>query len=144
MGGCCGGQSEGYTDTPQKTDKNGRQVMKYEIDVATTEKEKNTHVLDSHLRERWIFRKKCWTARVLHINVAFDGMPCKHSSGQMEYFTNLEDTGMWRKSLSPKRNLSVGVTGFDVTKKLCLDSSGKIVKYVIHYSPKESSVHQNC
>lgn len=41
---------------------------------------------------------------------------CKRSSGQMEYFTNLENTGMWRKSLGSKRNLSVGVTGFDVTK----------------------------
>lgn len=32
--------------------------MKYEIDVATTEKEKNTHVLDSHMRERWIIISK--------------------------------------------------------------------------------------
>ena len=98
-------------------------------------KKMNTHdVLDSHMRERWIFReKKCWTARVLHM---WRLTVCKRSSGQMEYFTNHEDTGMWRKSLSPKRNLSVGVTRFDVTKKLCLDSSGKIVKYVIHCSPK--------
>ena len=110
--------------------------MKYEIDVATTEKKWTLMFLilicerDGYVKKRKIdskgltYKSSSWRYANVHL-VKWNILPTLKTLEVLEEVPS-----------SPKGNLSVGVTGFDVTKKLCLDSSGKIVKYVIHCSPK--------